>query len=163
MVVSAIKITAKTPVHAAGAVNVTVTNTDTSTGTLTNGYMYQAQVFDPNGDGVIDPADIFFLINYLFTGGPPPHGPAGVLSGDANGDGVVDPADIFYLVNYLFLGGQKPNRPESITNSPRAESIGNANAEIAGSVTLGTPVVRDGHYFIPVVMTSRGSAAPFRT
>ena len=160
VVVSAIKITAKTPVHAAGAVNVTVTNTDTSTGTLTNGYMYQAQIFDPNGDGVIDPADIFFLINYLFTGGPPPHGPAGVLSGDANGDGVVDPADIFYLVNYLFLGGQKPNRPESITNNSRATAIGNDAQEISGSIALGKPVLRSGHYFIPVVMTSRGSAAP---
>src|SRR3954452_10378642 len=162
VVVSAIKITAKTPAHAAGAVNVTVTNTDTSTGTLTNGYMYQAQVFDPNGDGVIDPADIFFLINYLFTGGPPPHGPAGILSGDANGDGVVDPADIFYLVNYLFLGGQKPNRPTSITDNPRATAIGIGNEapEIAGSIALGKPVLRAGHYVIPVMVTSRGSAAP---
>jgi len=159
VVVSAIKITAKTPAHAAGAVNVTVTNTDTSTGTLNSGYSYQAQVFDPNGDGTIDPADIFFLINYLFTGGPPPHGPAGVLSGDANGDGVVDPADIFYVVNFLFLGGQKPNRPDSIGSNPSAMAI-NAAPEIAGSVTLGTPVLRAGHYFIPVVMTSRGSAAP---
>jgi hypothetical protein len=160
VVVSAIKITAKTPAHAAGAVNVTVTNTDTSTGTLTAGYLYQAQVFDPNGDGVIDPADIFFLINYLFTGGPAPHGPAGLLSGDANGDGVVDPADIFYLVNYLFLGGQKPNRPTSISDNPRATAVGNEAPEIAGSIALGKPVLRAGHYFVPVVMTSRGSATP---
>jgi hypothetical protein len=161
VVVSAIKITAKTPVHAAGAVNVTVTNTDTSTGTLTNGYTYNAQVFDPNGDGTIDPADIFFLINYLFTNGPAPHGPGGVISGDANGDGVVDPADIFYLVNYLFLGGQKPNRPgtESITN-PHATAVGSGAPEIAGSIALGKPVLRAGHYFVPVVMTSRGSVAP---
>jgi hypothetical protein len=160
VVVSAIKITAKTPVHAAGAVNVTVTNTDTSTGTLTNGYTYNAQVFDPNNDGTIDPADIFYLINYLFLGGPAPHGPGGVLSGDANGDGVVDPADIFYLINYLFLGGQKPNRPgvDSISN-PSALSVGNAAQDVAGSITLGTPVLRGGHYFVPVVMTSRGSVA----
>jgi hypothetical protein len=159
VVVSGIKITAKTPAHASGAVNVTVTNTDTSNGTLTNGYTYNPQVFDPNNDGTIDPADIFFLINYLFTGGPAPHGPGGVISGDANGDGVVDPADIFYLINYLFLGGQKPNVPTSITN-PRATAVSNAVPEIAGSVSLGTPVLREGHYFIPVVMTSRGSVAP---
>ena len=161
VVVSPIKINAKTPAHAAGAVDVTVTNTDTSTGTATNGYLYQAQVFDPNGDGTIDPADIFFLINYLFTGGPAPHGPGGMLSGDANGDGVVDPADIFYLVNYLFLGGQKPNRPgaDSIS-TPHATAVGVAAPEIAGSITLGKPVLRAGHYFIPVVMTSRGSVAP---
>jgi hypothetical protein len=160
VVVSGIKITAKTPAHAAGAVNVTVTNTDTSTGTLTNGYTYNAQVFDPNGDGVIDPADIFFLINYLFTGGPAPHGSAGILSGDANGDGVVDPADIFYLVNYLFLGGQKPNRPTSIIDNPRGTAVGGEAPEIAGSIALGKPVLRGGHYFVQVVMTSRGSVAP---
>jgi len=159
VVVSGIKITAKTPAHVAGAVNVTVTNTDTSTGTLTNGYTYNAQVFDPNGDGVIDPADIFFLINYLFTGGPAPHGSAGILSGDANGDGVVDPADIFYVVNYLFLGGQKPNRPESITN-PRGTAVGGEAPEIAGSIALGKPVLRGGHYIVQVLMTSRGSVAP---
>ncbi|HEX7140719.1 MAG TPA: carboxypeptidase regulatory-like domain-containing protein, partial [Vicinamibacterales bacterium] len=102
VVVSGIKITAITPAHAAGAVNVTVTNTDTSTGTLTNGYTY-AELFDANGDHTIDPSDIFYLISYLFLHGPPPVG--GVAAGDANGDGVVDPADIFYLVNYLFLGG----------------------------------------------------------
>ena len=28
---------------------------------------------DANGDGVVDPADIFYLINYLFLGGPKPH------------------------------------------------------------------------------------------
>jgi hypothetical protein len=160
VVVNATKITAKTPAHAAGAANVTVTNTDTSSGTLVNGYMYQAQVFDPNGDGVIDPADIFYLINYLFTGGPAPHGPAGVLSGDANGDGVVDPADIFYLVNYLFLGGQKPNRPGTSISTPHAESVDGGASEIAGSIALGKPVLRGDRYFIPVVMTTRGSVAP---
>jgi hypothetical protein len=41
-VVSATSITATTPAHAVGAVNVAVTNTDTQTGTLTNGYTYRA-------------------------------------------------------------------------------------------------------------------------
>jgi hypothetical protein len=152
VVVSAIKITAKTPAHVAGAVNVTVTNTDTSTGTLTSAYTYNPQQFDPNNDGVIDPADIFFLINYLFMNGPAPHGPGGLLSGDANGDGVVDPADVFYLVNYLFLGGQKPNRPTSIT--AHATAAGTEGQHIAGSITLGKPVLRDGHYIVPVIMTA---------
>jgi len=39
-VVSSTSITATTPAHAAGAVNVVVTNTDAQTGTLTNGYTY---------------------------------------------------------------------------------------------------------------------------
>ena len=159
VVVSSIKITAKTPAHAAGAVNVTVTNTDTSTGTLTNGYNYQPQVFDPNNDGTLDPADIFYLINYLFMGGPAPHGPGGILSGDANGDGKVDPADIFYLVNYLFLGGQKPNLPTP-ESTVHASAVGSPSSQLAGSITLGKATLRAGHYVVPVIMTSRGSVAP---
>jgi len=41
-VVSSTSITATTPAHAAGAVNVVVTNTDTKSGTLTNGYTYSS-------------------------------------------------------------------------------------------------------------------------
>jgi hypothetical protein len=156
VVVSSIKITARTPAHALGPVNVTVTNTDTSTGTLTSGYLYKAQQFDPNNDGTITSGDIFYLVNYLFMGGPPPSGPAGLLSGDANGDGVVDTADIFYLVNYLFLGGPRPN---AIPGSPnlKSEAVGGS---MAGSITLGRAAGSAGHYVIPVLMTSSGSIAP---
>ena len=161
VVVSAIKITARTPAHATGSVNVTVTNTDTSSGTLTSGYLYKTQVFDPNGDNVIDPADIFFLVNYLFTGGQAPHGASGVLSGDANGDGVVDPADIFYIVNYLFLGGQKPNFPSANPAVPGVTALATEAPQISGSITLGKPLLRAGHYVVPVVMSAgRGSIAP---
>jgi len=41
-VVSSTSITAKTPAHSAGAVNVVVTNTDSQSGTLTNGFTYSA-------------------------------------------------------------------------------------------------------------------------
>ncbi|MGH9142246.1 MAG: beta strand repeat-containing protein, partial [Vicinamibacterales bacterium] len=128
VVVSAIKITARTPAHALGSVNVTVTNTDTSTGTLTNGYLYKAQQFDPNNDGTITSGDIFYLVNFLYMGGPPPNGASGLLSGDANGDGLVDSADIFYLVNYLFLGGPRPN---AIPTSPLKTSA--AAGSMSGS------------------------------
>src|SRR5882724_13255668 len=40
VVVSASQMTATTPAHAAGAVNVVVTNPDTQNGTLTNGFTY---------------------------------------------------------------------------------------------------------------------------
>ena len=36
---------------------------------------------DVNGDGNVDIGDVFYLINYLFAGGPAP-----VCSGDVNGD-----------------------------------------------------------------------------
>jgi hypothetical protein len=155
VVVGPTQITAKTPAHAAGAVNVVVTNTNASTGTLTNGYTYFQQNFDPNGDGTIDPSDIFYLVAYLFTGGPAPAGTAGpVLSGDANGDGVVDPADIFYTVFYLFGTGPAPHATTPFTTSSVA-------APFSGAVTLGRAVNRDGRWFVPVIVTmNEGSRAP---
>jgi len=58
---------------------------------------------DVNGDGTPTVSDVFYLINFLFAGGPPPIGPA-----DANGDASVSVSDVFYLVNYLFAGGPAP-------------------------------------------------------
>ncbi len=64
---------------------------------------FSTEVGDGNGDGVTDIADVFYLIQYLFAGGPAPQGDA-----DANGDGTLDVGDLFYLINYLFGGGPPP-------------------------------------------------------
>jgi hypothetical protein len=61
---------------------------------------------DVNNDKSIDVNDVFYLINSLFAGGPPP-----MAAADANGDGVVDVNDVFYLINYLFAGGPPPACP----------------------------------------------------
>lgn len=116
--------------------------------------------FDPNGDAAVDPADVFYLVNYLFSNGPVPKGVAGpVVSGDANGDGVVDPADIFYLVNYLFTNGPHPfSRLTGTSAEPAAGGIPAATA-LTGRVSLGTPRLRDGHYVIPVLVSTRGGTA----
>ena len=60
---------------------------------------------DANGDNDISSADIVYLINYLFKGGPSPNP---IQSGDANCDGRVTSADTVYLVNFLFKGGPAP-------------------------------------------------------
>ena len=60
---------------------------------------------DANGDGVLDVADVTYMINYLFMGTSAPD-PLG--AGDCNCDGEVDIADVIYLINYLFLGGSSP-------------------------------------------------------
>jgi len=60
---------------------------------------------DVNGDGIINSADVVYLINYLFKGGPPPEP---LEAGDVNCDGVVNSADVVYLINYLFKGGPPP-------------------------------------------------------
>ena len=60
---------------------------------------------DCNGDGVVDIADVVFLINFLFMSGPPP---VPLPAGDVNLDSVVNIADVIYLINYLFIGGPPP-------------------------------------------------------
>jgi len=60
---------------------------------------------DVNQDGIINIADVIYLINYLFIGGLPP---SPLWIGDANCDSVVDIADVIYLINYLFVGGPPP-------------------------------------------------------
>jgi hypothetical protein len=60
---------------------------------------------DCNGDGAINLADVVYLVNYLFIGGPPPDP---LEAGDANCDGEVDLADAVYIINYLFIGGPPP-------------------------------------------------------
>ena len=62
-------------------------------------------VGDANRDGVIDLADVVYLINYLYKSGPAPEP---LEAGDANCDSVVDLADVVYLINYLFKGGPSP-------------------------------------------------------
>ncbi len=59
---------------------------------------------DVDGNGQVNVADVFYLINFLFAGGPPPIG-----ASDANGDGLVNVADVFYLINFLFAGGAPPH------------------------------------------------------
>jgi CubicO group peptidase (beta-lactamase class C family) len=63
---------------------------------------------DANGDGIIDVADILYLVNYLFRNGVPPQP---LAAGDVNCDGRVSISDVVYLVNYLYKGGDPPGCP----------------------------------------------------
>jgi hypothetical protein len=58
---------------------------------------------DANGVGGVNSADVLYLINFIFAGGPAPLGPV-----DVNGDGSVNSADVLYLINYIFAGGPPP-------------------------------------------------------
>ncbi|MCJ7577182.1 MAG: FG-GAP-like repeat-containing protein [candidate division Zixibacteria bacterium] len=60
---------------------------------------------DANGDGVINAADVVYLINYLYIHGPAPNP---LQAGDVNSDGVIDASDVVYLINYLYIGGPPP-------------------------------------------------------
>ncbi len=61
---------------------------------------------DVNVSGSISSADIIYLVNFVFKGGPAP------LPCEANGDvncsGSNTSADIIHLVNFVFKGGPAP-------------------------------------------------------
>jgi hypothetical protein len=60
---------------------------------------------DANGDGIVEIADVVYLINYLFISGP---APKPLAAGDVNCDGIINASDVVYLINYLFIGGPPP-------------------------------------------------------
>jgi hypothetical protein len=60
---------------------------------------------DANRDGVINAADVVYLINYLYIHGP---APTPLAAGDVNCDGTINAADVVYLINYLYIHGPAP-------------------------------------------------------
>lgn len=62
---------------------------------------------DASGDGIVNIADIVYLVNDLWKDGPQPW-PATCI-GDVNKDGTINSADIIYLLNYLFALGPLPH------------------------------------------------------
>jgi hypothetical protein len=60
---------------------------------------------DCNENGLVEPGDVIFLLNYLFRGGDAPQP---LCRGDANCNGDRDPGDVVLLINYLFKGNVPP-------------------------------------------------------
>jgi len=77
------------------------------------GFWYGMPVADPvclidiagdvNMSGTMTPADIIYLVNFVFKEGDAPL-PC-VANGDVNCTGNISPADIIYLVNFVFKDG----------------------------------------------------------
>jgi hypothetical protein len=63
---------------------------------------------DANSDSGINVADVVFVINYVFKGGPAPQP---IESGDVNYDHSCNVADAVFLINYIFKGGPCPCCP----------------------------------------------------
>jgi hypothetical protein len=60
---------------------------------------------DVNLDMSVSVADVVYLINYLFKGGP---APSPSFLGDVDCSDEVGVSDVIYLINYLFKGGPAP-------------------------------------------------------
>ena len=61
---------------------------------------------DVNESGTINSADIIYLVNFVFKGGPGPT--CSSTQGDVNCNGVTNSADIIFMVNFVFKGGPPP-------------------------------------------------------
>lgn len=72
---------------------------------VTEAYNVGYIVGDPTRDGIIDIADVLFVINYLYRGGEAPDPPE---TGDVTCDGVTNIDDVIFLINYLYRGGPAP-------------------------------------------------------
>jgi hypothetical protein len=62
---------------------------------------------DVNETGTINSADIIYLVNHVFKGGPPPT--CSPTAGDVNCSGTTNSADVIFLVNFVFKGGPPPS------------------------------------------------------
>jgi hypothetical protein len=60
---------------------------------------------DCSENGLIDPGDVIFLMNYLFRQGASPEP---LCRGDGNCNDDVDVGDVVLLINYLYKGGVLP-------------------------------------------------------
>ncbi|MFH2056005.1 MAG: dockerin type I domain-containing protein, partial [bacterium] len=60
---------------------------------------------DLNGDGLGNVTDVVYLINFIFSDGPPP---AADGVGDVDCDGITNITDAVYLIAYIFSAGAAP-------------------------------------------------------
>ncbi len=94
---------------------------------------------DPNGDCIIDDNDYQYLLDFFFSGGPPPVDCTCISPrtscpdqkpGDFNSDGLFDITDITFFTSYIHSGGPAPN---PIAN---ADANGDCNINVGDSKHL---------------------------
>lgn len=105
---------------------------------------------DVDNNGVIEPADVVYLVNFLYNGGP---APPVMANADPNGDCWIDDADVKYLNDYFYV----PGSPEPVyctcVNPQICDClVGDANGD--GTINIGDEVYLENIVFRP------GSPAP---
>jgi hypothetical protein len=73
---------------------------------------------DANGDGTANTSDAVYIINYVFSGGPPPDVMA---AADVNCDCTVNVSDAIWMINYVFSNGNAPC--DTYPASPNGDDI----------------------------------------
>ena len=98
---------------------------------------------DGDDEDIVDISDLVYLVDYMFTGGPPP--PCEEET-DMNGDGSIDIADLVYLVDYMFNSGPAP---VPCDYTPPPAKVGSQQADISfgleydndiSTVVMNTPI-----------------------
>ena len=69
-------------------------------------YIVEPLCGDADRNGNLTVADVIFLVNYLFKGGPAPNP---LYIGNCDCDGAITVSDAICLINYLFKGGPPPD------------------------------------------------------
>ena len=84
---------------------------------ITDGVPQSSDCIPPNKGNVdydeedqTDISDLVYLVDYMFTGGPPPVSTEEADMNCSGGDTPIDIADLVYLVDYMFNLGQAPCR-----------------------------------------------------
>lgn len=74
--------------------------------TITVSAQFLCGDIDGSGSSTVDIADLVYLVDYMFNGGPvPPVMEAADVDGSG---GNIDISDLVYLVDYMFVGGPPP-------------------------------------------------------
>jgi hypothetical protein len=64
---------------------------------------------DVNDNGLVNISDLLYLVDYIFSSGPPPPPPCD--RADVNDDGTVDISDYNYLLDFMYSSGPEPPWP----------------------------------------------------
>jgi parallel beta-helix repeat protein len=110
------------------------------------------QCGDVNNNGAITSADIIYLVNYVFKGGPAPNP---LWTADVNNNGAITSADIIYLVNYVFKGGPAPVCGTSVSSTQTTYT----QAELQETQT----VLNDAGINIDIIPSIRSNGKPTDT
>jgi len=119
-----------------------------------------------------DIADLVYLVDYMFSGGPEAACPE---EADVNGDDAQDIADLVYLVDFMFSGGPGPVEcpPEVVVDVIQPLVIGNqwvtsvveynesgqqTDAYSATGEIVGDSVINDTTWYIMTSDTGAGSS-----